>query len=194
MNIKNHFYLRYVQRIEGIEDEKEAKQYIAMNKEILTEKINRMYENSRRIYKGQIGDNITRVFNIVDNIILVINSTEDALITLYRVDFGFNDKINRSIVKELIEELEQLEQKKQEEEAKTREYIEQRTIYKNNIELRIKVLLEELKNLQDQKKVVEADIEYALSTVQSLNKKIEHTANMLCNSLEYKRELKAIGA
>ncbi len=99
VNITKHFGLRYIERIKQIKDKNERKVYYTKNQEKITEDANKMLEMSEFVWMGQLGDNITRKFFINGNIILVADTDETALITLYKTDYGFPEKANRAVAK-----------------------------------------------------------------------------------------------
>ena len=103
MNISKHAMDRFAMRICGYTDVLSARQYINSNEEKITEDINKLIEHSVLLWTAQInGDKSTKNYRIRDNIILVTDTADSALITLYRIDFGFGDDIDRTISLKLL--------------------------------------------------------------------------------------------
>lgn len=189
MNIKNHFKERYVQRINGLTDKQEIKQYITMNDAQITENITKMFEHAKFLYRGQVGKNNTTCnFYIADNLILVADSHVN-LMTLYRVDFNFPNEINRQVTKGLLEEINKLQELLEEATKDIDNYINQKTIEIENTDIEIKALEKQLEIKKMQKKVLEDDMKSRRGDVDYLNQEITKYANMLCNSLEYKKAM-----
>jgi predicted RNase H-like nuclease (RuvC/YqgF family) len=194
MNIRNHFKERYVQRINGLTDKQEIKQYIAVNDAQITENINKMFEHAKFLYRGQVGkNNATCNFYIADNLILVADNHIN-LMTLYRVDFNFPEEINRQVAKGLLEEIDRLQEMLQEANKDIDEYINQKTIEIENTDTEIKSLERQLEIKKMQKKILEDDVKGKRGDVDYLNQEITKYANMLCNSLEYKKAMSEVVA
>ncbi len=189
MNIRNHFKERYVQRITGLTDKQEIKQYIVINDAQITEHINKIFEHAKFLYRGQVGkNNATCNFYIADNIILVADSHIN-LMTLYRVDFNFPEDINRQVAKGLLEEIEKLQELLEEANKDIDEFINRKTIEIENTDVELKALERQIEIKRSQKKVLEEEVKTKRGDVEYLNQEITKYANMLCNSLEYKKAM-----
>jgi hypothetical protein len=69
MNVSNHALQRYCQRVKGITDEKEVKQYVSQNREEMIREVNQLLESSKLIYSGQLnGEQSEAEFYIRDNL------------------------------------------------------------------------------------------------------------------------------
>lgn len=189
MNIRNHFFERYCQRILKIEDIQEIKQYIVQNKGKLNDDISKMFDHSKFIYSGQLWDNITRNYHIVDNIILVSDTQNSALITLFRCDFGFGDKTNRSIVKDLVEEVESKQDFIKAEDIKIKSYIEEKEHELEVNEKEIQLIEDQKKLLLENQSVINGEIKTSRNDINIVQKDIEKLALSLCSSMDYKKEL-----
>lgn len=185
MNIRNHFKERYVQRITGLTDRQEIKQYIVINDAQITENINKMFEHAKFLYRVQVDkNNATCNFYIADNIILVADSHIN-LMTLYRVDFSFPEDINRQVTKGLLEEIEKLQELLEE----GKFTLNRKTIEIENTDVELKALERQIEIKRTQKKVLEEEVKSKRGDVEYLNQEIIKYANMLCNSLEYKKAI-----
>jgi hypothetical protein len=188
-NCTKHFIERWVERIVGITTDKEAKDYISSNREQIIEHANTTFEYAQFIYKGQLGDNITRNYHIKDDIVFITNTTDDALITTYKVDLGFTDELNSTVRRGLLEEIAKLNEENNEIKAQIELELEDKNFQVENLNDNIKILEEQLNNLKKQK-------EFAVSEINNIQKKSLNTGlelkkytMMLVNSKDYKKDL-----
>jgi hypothetical protein len=111
MNITIHCLKRYAERFKNISKD-ELERNIIINKELYIEELNKMFSFSKLIYTGRFNDtNENTNYYIVDNIILVVDLSNTKIITLYRIEFGFDRAIDKSILIGLLEQLDQAETK-----------------------------------------------------------------------------------
>lgn len=190
MNIKNHVYERYVERILYIKDPQEIKQYIAINQLQLTSNIEKMFENSKFIWQGVVSkkNNTTAKFYISDNIIIVTDTACSCIQTLYRVDFGFPEHINRQTLKGLMDELEKLNMLLEEENQNINDFLAQKEVESDNLGNEIVNLTRQLEIKKAQKEFVKNEIINKRSDAEYIRKDIDKYAFMLCNSLEFKKD------
>lgn len=105
MNITKHFYERYIERVKGISNPQEVTAYRLTNLDALTRDINKMAGKLVPLYTGQIGDHVTRKFFTVQNYMVVTDSDETAMITIYRIDLGFSVTVDQEIEKLMLKEI-----------------------------------------------------------------------------------------
>jgi DNA repair exonuclease SbcCD ATPase subunit len=105
MVIREHAYKRYTCRILGVTGDKEIKEYIVQNKPQLTEEINRLRDESIFIWFGAIGDQTPKNFYLNGNLVFVCNEENDAIITIFVINYGFSHAINNNIIQSLLKEL-----------------------------------------------------------------------------------------
>jgi len=191
-NCTNHFYQRWVERIVGITTEREIKEYITNNKEMISEHANKTFEFAEFIYKGQIGDNITRNYYIKDDIVFVANTTNDALITVYKVDLGFTEELNATVRRGLIQEIEKLSQEKEEIEFQMLVEVEEKEHQAQSLDESIKIMEEQLLNLKKQKEFVEQEVKNIKSKSLNVVLELKRYALMLVNSKEYKKDIQTL--
>ena len=109
INVTKHALRRYAERFKSI-DKELIEQQITLNKDHYQSDLDKMFTNSRLIYTGKFNDKHNKTnFRIVDNIILVTDIMDTKIITLYRIDFGFDRDIDLSITKSLITRLNEAE-------------------------------------------------------------------------------------
>ncbi|WP_336784127.1 hypothetical protein [Paenibacillus illinoisensis] len=190
-NVKNHAKQRYCERILGITDSNEWKRYLAQNDEIVCNHINKMVDNSLFIYRGQIGDNTTKVFRMADNIVLVMDSQETCVITLFKCYFDFGDDMDRQIIKHELLRLDELHNGLKNIDAEIQDFVEQVTVTSTTLDIQIKAMEEQLRLLKAQKTSADEAIKGKRAGREFTVKEIEKIAVRLCNSLEYRRDLQA---
>lgn len=108
MNITNHAKERYLERIQGITDDKTRKQYLAVNNERIEKEILDMYNYSALIYTGQLGgDKTTKDYYMNKDTALVVGG--DDIVTIYPIKFNFPEHTQSVVIKDLILAIEKLE-------------------------------------------------------------------------------------
>ena len=89
MNQTKHCLDRYAERILGYTDMLAARNYTNSNAEKVAEDINKLIEFSTLIWTGQLaGDKSTKNYRMNGQTILVTDTANSTLITLYKVEFG----------------------------------------------------------------------------------------------------------
>lgn len=193
INITKHAFDRYAERILGYTDQFAARQYVNANEEKVTEDINKLFSFSTLLWTGQInGDKSTKNYYLKDNIILVTDTSNTALITLYRIDFGFSNEIDRIISEKLLEEILELQNKLSERKMAVAETAEIKKAELSNIESELFILKNQVKLLEFKRQAKDSEIKVLFNDVEIVSKQIEVKALKLCNSLEYKKELLAL--
>jgi hypothetical protein len=109
MNVTNHCLKRYAQRFKDVIKE-DLERDILANKDLYIEELNKMFSFSKLIYTGRFNEtNENTNYYIVDNIILVVDLNNTKIITLYRIEFGFEREIDKNILIGLLKNLDQAE-------------------------------------------------------------------------------------
>ncbi|PDZ55752.1 hypothetical protein CON15_19625 [Bacillus cereus] len=194
VNITKHFGLRYIERIKQIKDKNERKVYYTKNQEKITEDANKMLEMSEFVWMGQLGDNITRKFFINGNIILVADTDETALITLYKTDYGFPEKANRAVAKELLEKLYELKIDLEQAKEEAEEQVDKVELEIENIDAELKSLRSQVNLLEVKKKAKAEERKGIMSMTKFVKEEVDKTAKLLCNSIEYRADVKEFEA
>lgn len=188
-NCTNHFLKRWVERIVGITTEREINEYINKNRSMIIEHANKTFEFAEYIYTGQIGDNVTRNYHIKDDLVLITNTTDDALITVYKVDLGFTDELNTTVRKGLIKEIKKLTEEKENIEARMQEDIKNKEHEVSSIREHIKILHEQIKNLEKEEAFKNEEIKQMKKKSLNTNLDLKRYTLTLVNSREYKEDL-----
>lgn len=192
MNITKHAKRRYVERILGITTRNEVLEYVAKNSERIEEYVKTLYEYADFIWKGQIGDNITRNYFLKDDIIIVTDTQNTAIITLYKVDYGFPEKTNLKIAKDLKSEIARLTNKYNKEIEKSKNKIDRKELELQNTELEIKSLENQIKLLKEKQDLLKNEIKCLKNNGQLINEEIKRNTILLVNSIDYKADLKEL--
>lgn len=190
INIKKHAKQRYIERILGITDTQDIKVALVDMDERIIDHVNKMFEHASFIYKGQIGDNTTKNFYLVDNIVLVTDVGNTCVITLYKCSFGFGDSTDRFIIKSEIEQITALHEELNKIEVDIGEFVEAKQTEISTIDAKIRATEEQIKQLRTMKSAAEGEIEAKRATRTFNMKEIENRAVRICNSIEYRRDLK----
>lgn len=108
VSITKHAKERYAQRIMDKDDRTDIAVYVAQNDEKIVKDINKMVEYGTLLYSGlpsHTGQNPTDVYRNGFWIVLV-DSKQRCVITLFRIDFGFGDEFNNIFIQKALEEIE----------------------------------------------------------------------------------------
>jgi len=190
INCTKHSIERWVERIVGIKDIRERNEYITLNADKVKDHINKTLEYAEFIYKGQIGDNITRNYYIHNDIVFVLNTTNDAVVTVYRVDFGFPAELNLQVAKGLLNEIRKLAAEKEEADRAVTEELDKLKHESESLAQQEAILKEQLKVIQDKKKSVDESIKSIDSKSKIIELDIKRFTSQLVNSKEYKEDIR----
>lgn len=188
-NCTNHFLKRWVERVVGITTEREVLSYIGKNKDTIVEHANKTFDLSELIYSGQIGDNITRNYYIKDDLVFVTNTTNDALVTIYKVDLGFTNELNTIVRKGLIDEIRKLTKEKEEIELHILEDIENKEHEVSMLKDKISIMTEQIDNLKKEKEFKKEEIKQLKKNSLNIGLDIKKHSLTLVNSRDYKEDI-----
>lgn len=189
-NCTKHSLERWVERIVGITTQKERDEYIRDNLEQIKEHMNKTWDFAEFIYKGQIGDNTTKNFYIHNDIIFVLNTTDDAIITVYKVDFGFTGELNLTVAKGLKQEIHKLVAEKEEVDFSVLVEKEAKEAISTELQTQINLWQDQIKLLIDKKKHTDEEIKKINSNSKMVDLEVQKFTNQLVNSKEYREDLK----
>lgn len=118
LNITDHAYERYVERVKGRKTPQEILNIIRDNKEKFTKELKFLYLSSETIYHGAIGgnkNNNTDVLANPDGWLLIYDRDKKNLVTLYKIELGTGDPdFDRQYVKLALAQIAELKKKSQE--------------------------------------------------------------------------------
>ena len=190
--ITKHACRRYVERIKGISDQRERDAYISENQTILYEHINKMFDHSEFIYRGQIGgDKTTKDFYIHQDICFVV-SNDSRIITIFKIIFSFTEELNPVIREELIKKIKELKIKIEEETEKTQEERWGIDVEIDQNSKRIKELYLEIDILKSKNKMLEEEKSMKTNGICLLNSERDRIAEQLFGNTEYKKDVDKI--
>lgn len=188
-NCTKHFIERWVERIVEITTLNEMNDYIRDNKDLIIQHANKTLEFAQFLYRGQIGDNITRNYYIEDDIVFVLNTSNDAMITVYKVDLGFTPELNSTVRKGLIMEIVRLREEKENSDFKILEELEDKQHQVSKLDDEIKLVEQQLKNLKKQREFVDEEVKQIKNKSFNIGLELKKFTMMLVNSKEYKKDL-----
>lgn len=193
VNVTKHALERWCERILNMIDSKEIALYINSNRDKLTNDINTTLQFGEFIYKGQLGnDNITRHYYISGDIVLITNTDNNAVITVYKVDLGFTPELNTQVRKGLIQEIHKLANERDELEFQALEEVEKKTFEISNIDDQMLILQKQMDELKLQKKVLSEEVKSLNSKSKYVNHELSKYVLMLVNSIEYKKDMQTV--
>lgn len=188
INATKHARERYASRIKGVE-KNAIKSNVVMYGAEYEKDLNKMYDNSRLIYTGKFQNHNECNYRLADDIILVVDKQEQNLITLYRVDFNFTKKINKSILQDLVQELNEREEAWLSEKAKAEETNNGLDNEKALLELNIEAKTQELKDLQERLKALNEYMKTTNADEISAKEKMDDIARKIVYSIDYKKSM-----
>lgn len=110
MNVTKHCIQRYAIRFKDI-NKKDLGAITQAEKELFETELNKMIDRATMIYTGTFNEkNQVANFWVVDNIVLVTDVANTKIITLYRIEFGFDRTIDKTILENLREQLEEADE------------------------------------------------------------------------------------
>lgn len=192
MNTTRHFLIRWVERIVGITDEVARNAYITENAEQIKSHASETFAYSTFLWKGQLGNNVTRHYYIKDDLVILTNTTDDALITVFKIDFSFPGDINSYVRKGLIKEIERLHIEKEKAETLILEEMSLKEEALAKVKEEIRILEEQLKAQKEREKFLITDISTMEKSSKVIDLEIKKNTNLLINSKEYREDLSMI--
>jgi hypothetical protein len=180
-SISNHAYERYVQRIMGYTEQCDINRYISQNKELITERINKLYQYSEQVYEGQAikGKEHQKVF-VKDTWVLIVSPSE-TLITLFESNFPLGDEFNKTFIESCVKKLQSLHRELDELNGHINENIKS---YSEEIEFnkeRIKELHKEIRMYEDRNKALDTLKSTELIPRVDKEQEIKDVVNTLCS-------------
>lgn len=191
INATKHARERYASRIKGIE-KNAIKANVTMYGNDYEKDLNKMYDNSKTIYVGKFQTHKECIYKLVDDIILVMDKADQNLITLYRVDFGFFKKINKGILNELVQELNDKEEAYLLEKNKTEEVNNKLDNEKALLEMNIEAKTQELKDLQERLNALEEYMRTTNADEIEAKEAMDEVARQIVYSIDYKKSMQEI--
>lgn len=152
-NISAHAKQRYAERIMGKEDNLDVNRFVTLNEEKIQTDINKLINYGELIYQGKQTQkdgksNMIDVY-LKDCWVVLADSRTKNVITLYKIDLGFDEEFNKLYVSKMMEKLntykEVAESTKQQVQTESNTYREMIT----DAETQIKEYRGMIKNLEE---------------------------------------------
>ncbi len=108
MQLTNHVKTRYAERMAGRETVGDIGVFVAQNAEKIEKDIQKLLEHSEKIYVGVCSSGKDPVtVRLSGTWIIILDSSDEVAITLYKIDFGLGEEFNKSYVEQYIRKLEE---------------------------------------------------------------------------------------
>lgn len=105
-----HAMERYVERTMNKLDKQEIALYINQNEELVQERIGKLLEYADFFYEGALREGKRCNFYInKDNWVIILSKDNETVITLYKIDLGAGEEINKLFCDSLIKQIENAE-------------------------------------------------------------------------------------
>lgn len=191
LQVTDHALERYATRIKG-DDLSDFRLFSQDKKDRYKEELNAMFEHSKTILVSTFNaDKDIRRFNLADDMILMLEEHNDTLITMYRIDFGFDNETNRILKNRLLAQLEN-------EEASLDEKTEKMKLEAEDTKEQLEMLQAERDELQAALNAVNDSINVTFDYLADLKRRIKESkyeykkiAKQLIYSINCKMSLKS---
>ena len=193
ITVSQHAKSRWVERMNGITDDKEINRYLVSNSDKVVKDIKKSFENADFVYRGQLGKNhTTSDYYLLNDLVFVFE--KDTIITLFKVDFGIEyEDLNETIKRSLITALQRAVADQQE--VKSKSGVETKRIKNDIIKVnseingyrkQIDLLSVKKSGLEGQLKSVDADVSLANTKVSTLATKLLYSKDLFEGDLNHK--------
>lgn len=183
--VSQHAKSRWVERMNGITDDKEIKRYLVSNSDKVTKDILTSFDNADFVFRGQLGKgHTTSDYYMLNDLVFVFE--KGTIITLFKCDFGLpysdlNETIKRSLITALKRSIEEQRETKTKSGVKIKEIKddiakvnEEVNRYRNQIDL----LALKKSGLEGQLKATESEISLVNNKVSLLASKLLYSKDL----------------
>lgn len=193
VTVSQHAKSRWVERMNGITDDKEIKRYLVDNSDKVVKDIKKSFTNADFVFRGQLGKNhTTSDYYLLNDLVFVFE--KGTIITLFKVDFGIeyedlNETIKRSLITALqraVDDQQEVKSKSGVETKRIKNDISQVNSEINSYRKQIDLLLVKKSGLEGQLKSVEADVNLANTKVSTLATKLLYSKDLFEGDLNHK--------
>lgn len=187
ITVSQHAKSRWVERMNGITDDKEIKRYLVDNSDKVVKDIKKSFENSTFVYRGQLNKKAphsTSNYYLLNDLVFV--EEKGVIITLFKVSFGLPyDDLNEEVQRALIVSLQRATQEQQNVKSKvgvTKKNLKadiaqvnaQLNLHRNQIDL----LTKQKNELDQQVKLADDEIIMANNQVELLASKLLYSRDL----------------
>ncbi len=193
ITVSQHAKSRWVERMNGITEDKEIKRYLVSNSDKVTKDILTSFDNADFVFRGQLGKgHSTSDYYMLNDLVFVFE--KGTIITLFKVDFGIEyEDLNETIKRSLITALQRAVANQQDVKSKSGVKIKgiKDDIAKVNSEInsyrkQIDLLALKKSGLEGQLKSVESDVSLANTKVSTLATKLLYSKDLFEGDLNHK--------
>lgn len=186
MELTNHAYERYCLRILNLELDKNSKVYIEENKEEIKEDVLNMFNQATYLIKAKFHDHQLANFYIFNNVVMVTNEADQAIKTIYKVDFGFSENATNFIVEDIMKSIREIKSKIELENNIGSTYKNSLEVKKEENDAQIESLKRQISLLEMDSKSLQHRIDGASNSVKMLEESLAQQAYKICYSINYK--------
>ncbi len=106
VNITKHAYQRYAERIMGRDSKQTQEQYIATNRDLISERINTMIDYGEELFTGRVKEGNEATFYINGTWVILVDKDKNSVITLYKINLIRDDEdFNKLFAGRLVEKI-----------------------------------------------------------------------------------------
>jgi hypothetical protein len=106
LEIREHAKLRYVQRVMGIHDYREAQEFIKKNEYLVSYKVLEFYNDAKLLYKSYAPTRKeTLDYYTNKDFMIVVHPKGNEIVTLYNMTLQTEDDINQKLIKEYVNKI-----------------------------------------------------------------------------------------
>jgi len=175
VTVSQHAKSRWVERMNGITDDREIKRYLVSNSDKVTKDILTSFDNADFVFRGQLGKgHSTSDYYMLNDLVFVFE--KGTIITLFKVDFGIeyedlNETIKRSLLTALqraVDDQQDVKSKSGVEAKRIKNDIAQVNAEINSYRKQIDLLSIKKSGLEGQLKSVDSEVNLANTKVSTL--------------------------
>lgn len=192
MNISKHAMRRYAERYKNQQKGMELDQYVARERERLEEELNTMLDHAEPVFTGQLRGNVTRNYYYQQGSIIITDTQMTAIITVYKISYGFTPEIDRTIAEQLVNEIEESIKKEDKLREEVKPVVESLESSKETLESELEALREKLQDKKSQLANVNGLIEDYTKTLGETSMETIELTNKLVASKDFQEDLAAI--
>ena len=181
--ISTHAKNRYAERLLTKDDDNEIQRFIVENEEKIKTDINKMIEYGERIFTGKQSqkDGKGKVLDVYikDTWVILVDSQNSVVVTIYKIDLGLGDDFNTEYVKKYIEKIHEVQT---EFSSVQMQVLEESNMYRQMIDeaqTQIKEYKGFIKNLEELCTAYQSIIDNNTVKVAQANRTVAETVNTL---------------
>lgn len=187
--ISTHAKNRYAERLLTKDDNNEIQRFIVENEEKIKTDINKMIEYGERIFTGKQSqkDGKGKVLDVYikDTWVILVDSQNSVVVTIYKIDLGLGDDFNTEYVKKYIEKIHEVQT---EFSSVQMQVLEESNMYRQMIDeaqTQIKEYKGFIKNLEELCTAYQSIIDNNTVKVAQANRTVAETVNTLIAKKEF---------